>query len=779
MALELEGEHDTQANFRLLPNLAPVRVRSFDMTPPLMVNMETEDSEESNEDCTRPVSAEGHRAYWGEVHGIWLPPEDLSPFATVVGEYGNTQIVPAACLWPPAPIRSECGADELPWQPCLTRLYEFLDSARPLSQLRIECTRSQPASALASPPADEAYLGLHTGAFDHTQLLTPTSTFCSAKSLLEGRVFGGGGDSEGGGGTSVSSAAQSNLQPLSLSAFSSAPRGLSALDDQGAVPEDSDVREPPSRPTTAPTPIPAWFKRSATATPATTVTAAPRTGLQAIGTLPRKRPGAPMPSVSTITKTASAVSAMERTGTPTAKRTKGAPSSSSLLQPSAVSAEDLNAEKLEKMNVKELKERCKQRSLKVSGTKPELIARLLATVAAPAELARVSAVRDAAAAAAAPHGPARSPSAVPPRPSHPALKLPPFTPELLQSERKDDPMDFTFTSSVSPLAPAGSVPPPLPSAANAAPRAQPPLKLLPLAKDALPPRPRPPPPMPPLSAAAPSVVKPPTLAPPAQFPVEPNTRPSVQMPRSALKKATAGTSTPSMTVTPEAAAAKRQRRVTFEPGSRFPTREEAAARAAAAKPVQQIVPEISLPRPPSSSPAPSPLPKYEEDRPPVPQPRPLPPLPPQAPLPQFDLFDDHEILSAPMPPPAEASQDSGPCSGSEDRTAMAPVWPGERPEEWLARGKLTPVAHSLVDAVVFEFGGEDRCFGLAELNRLNRAMGGDDLDPDDFAGLLEFDTEPDRGVLGYEGYVKYIVDYLTDDFAEALNDYRSLGLHAT
>jgi len=333
-------------------------------------------------------------------------------------------------------------------------------------------------------------------------------------------------------------------------------------------------------------------------------------------------------------------------------------------------------------------------------------------------------------------------------------------------------MDFVFTSSARPLAPAGSAPSPprLPSMADLPPGPQPPLKLLPLAKDALPAKPRPPAPTAPLPAAGPSTGLPPTLAPPAHSAVEPKPKPSEPMPRSVLKKATAGTSNPSGTETPEAVAGKRQRRVTFEPGSRFPTREEAAARAAAGKPaVQKIVPEL---KPPSA------VQTSAEERPPAPPPRALPPLPPQAPLPQFDLFDDDETLSAPILAAAEDPQDSGPCSGGGDATAAAPSWPGERPEEWLARGKLTPAAYSLVDAVVFEFGGEGRSFGLSELNRLNHAMGGEDLEPDDFAGLLEFETEPDRGVLGYEGYVKYMVGYLTDDFAEALNDYRSLGLHA-
>ena len=161
----------------------------------------------------------------------------------------------------------------------------------------------------------------------------------------------------------------------------------------------------------------------------------------------------------------------------------------------------------------------------------------------------------------------------------------------------------------------------------------------------------------------------------------------------------------------------------------------------------------------------------------------------------LDLFgdgdDDNDDDAPPSPlstPPHEAALEAAEMFGAEAGCAEAfgrLEWPGEEPSEWLLDdGTLTRAACMLVEAAVRRYGrAQDGAMGHTELCSLNCAMGGADLDLEDFEHVCSFngtdvtDAFADAAVTS-QGFVRYMSQYLASDFDEARADLRKLGLVA-
>ena len=161
----------------------------------------------------------------------------------------------------------------------------------------------------------------------------------------------------------------------------------------------------------------------------------------------------------------------------------------------------------------------------------------------------------------------------------------------------------------------------------------------------------------------------------------------------------------------------------------------------------------------------------------------------------LDLFgdgdDDNDDDAPPSPlstPLHEAALEAAELFGTESGCAEAfgrLEWPGEEPSEWLRDdGTLTRAACMLVEAAVRRYGrAQDGAMGHTELCSLNCAMGGADLDLEDFEHVCSFngtdvtDAFADAAVTS-QGFVRYMSQYLASDFDEARADLRKLGLVA-
>ena len=161
----------------------------------------------------------------------------------------------------------------------------------------------------------------------------------------------------------------------------------------------------------------------------------------------------------------------------------------------------------------------------------------------------------------------------------------------------------------------------------------------------------------------------------------------------------------------------------------------------------------------------------------------------------LDLFgdgdDDNDDDAPPSPlstPLHEAALEAAELFGAEAGCAEAfgrLEWPGEEPSEWLRDdGTLTRAACMLVEAAVRRYGrAQDGAMGHTELCSLNCAMGGADLDLEDFEHVCSFngtdvtDAFADAAVTS-QGFVRYMSQYLASDFDEARADLRKLGLVA-
>jgi len=260
---------------RLLPYLHKHSLLRLDThLPPLPpADDAADDAAEDATDHAEPLAprdAEGHRRLWGESHGLWLPATALGPFATVACTFGRTLVVPAACVWPAAPLRALRSNEEVPWAPCLQRFMCLIErqSLTALGKASMRFTQGAPGSGLL-PSAEEEEgaagggprgvggraasaaaggTGESAAASLSARVFTPSGIFTSAKALIT---------SVGGSGARSSSGAVASLVPppgLELLSTSLASRDAAralAL----AIDDADDVSAPRAR-VSYPAPLP-------------------------------------------------------------------------------------------------------------------------------------------------------------------------------------------------------------------------------------------------------------------------------------------------------------------------------------------------------------------------------------------------------------------------------------------------------------------------------------------------------------------------------------------
>jgi hypothetical protein len=140
---------------------------------------------------------------------------------------------------------------------------------------------------------------------------------------------------------------------------------------------------------------------------------------------------------------------------------------------------------------------------------------------------------------------------------------------------------------------------------------------------------------------------------------------------------------------------------------------------------------------------------------------------------QIDLFDEDAFVTeqqrAERPQPLVLVE----------HVASGAAWPGERREAWIkAEQELSSKARAVVRVIMKCF-GDGKQLGGAALNRLNNEMGGDDLNRGDLDYLLSFEKPfnlADPGSMSMSGYEAYVVHSLTEDFEGTLNDFRQLKI---
>ena len=89
---------------RLLPSLERVQVLRLSQQPPIPTG-EACDGGGDGPCANEQLSAEEHRTWWGEQHGLWLNDERLAPFCTLRHADGHWSVVPAGTLWPAPAVR--------------------------------------------------------------------------------------------------------------------------------------------------------------------------------------------------------------------------------------------------------------------------------------------------------------------------------------------------------------------------------------------------------------------------------------------------------------------------------------------------------------------------------------------------------------------------------------------------------------------------------------------------------------------------------------------------
>jgi len=677
---------------RLLPYLHKHSLLRLDThLPPLPpADDAADDAAEDATDHAEPLAprdAEGHRRLWGESHGLWLPATALGPFATVACAFGRTLVVPAACVWPAAPLRALRSNEEVPWAPCLQRFMCLIErqSLTALGKASMRFTQGAPGSGL--PPSAEEEEGAAGGgprgvggraaaaaaggtgesaaASLSARVFTPSGIFTSAKALI---TSGGGSGARSSSGAVASLVAPPGLELLSTSLASrDAARALAlAIDDADDV---SAPRARVSYPAPLPTsshapalspasrPLPGWCKghgssgrASGLATTPLTATAAKRSKEPVFNPVASGDPSAaPTPAAGMAAWAAAAATAPEAAKEAAAKPPPPPPPST---------------------------------------TKPR--------------------------------PPAKSP------PSAPAARTPPAW------------------ASKPPSTSAAPKEPSLPSATTSKP------------------------PLPVPSATTPKLPAPSATTP--KLPAPSATTPKLPAP-SALKKRR-----PAPEAMAEAASGhtsvgnpppSKRRRVTFAPDVMGGEEHEEVA----GKPTPPLL--LQPPRSPRCTVKATAL----------------------ATALSLDLFgdgdDDNDDDAPPSPlstPLHEAALEAAELFGAESGCAEAfgrLEWPGEEPSEWLRDdGTLTRAACMLVEAAVRRYGrAQDGAMGHTELCSLNCAMGGADLDLEDFEHVCSFngtdvtDAFADAAVTS-QGFVRYMSQYLASDFDEARADLRKLGLVA-
>ena len=705
---------------RLLPHLHVHSLLRLDTLPPLPPPPADEAADDAAEDATdyaeplAPRDAEGHRRLWGESHGLWLPATALGPFATVAGAFGRTLVVPAACVWPAAPLRALRSDQEVPWAPCLQRLTCLIERQRLTALGKASIRFTQGVSGSGLPPSAEGEEGAAgrrargvggwaaaAAAADGTGesaaallgalVFTPSSIFTSAKALI---TSGG------------SSAVTSLVPPPGLELLSTSLASRDAARALAPAPAEADAA----------------------------AVSAPRV---------RVRYHAPFP-------TSSHAPALSPASRPHPGGCKGHGSSgrASGLATTPMTATAAKRSKEPVLNP-------------VASGDPR---------AAPTPAAGMAAW--AAAGATAPEA---------------AAKLPPPPPQSTAKPRP--PTKSPPSAPAAPTPPAWASKPPSTSAAPKEP-------LLPSATTSKPPLPAPSVTIPKLPAPSATTSKPPLPAPSVttqKLPAPSVTIPKLPAPSATIPKLPAPSATTQKLPAPSALKKRRpapeamaeaasgntsggnpppakRRRVTFAPDVTGGDEPEEMA----GKPT----PPLLLPPPRS--------------------PRCTGKATAMAAALSLDLFgdgdddnydDNYDASPSPLStPPNEAAELFGAGAGCAEAFGRV-KWPGEQPSEWLlADGTLTRAARMLVEAAVRRYGrAQDGALGHTELNSLNCAMGGADLDQEDFEHVCSFNDTEVADVAGAaladaavtsEGFVRYMSQYLASDFDEARADLRKLGLVA-
>eukprot|EP00900_Chrysochromulina_parva_P019838 jgi/Chrpa1/27856/Chrysochromulina_OHIO_Genome00002086-RA len=727
---------------RLLPYLHKHSLLRLDThLPPLPpADDAADDAAEDATDHAEPLAprdAEGHRRLWGESHGLWLPATALGPFATVACAFGRTLIVPAACVWPAAPLRALRSNEEVPWAPCLQRFMCLIErqSLTALGKASMRFTQGAPGSGL--PPSAEEEEGAAGGgprgvggraaaaaaggtgesaaASLSARVFTPSGIFTSAKALI---TSGGGSGARSSSGAVASLVPPPGLELLSTSLASrDAARALAlAIDDADDV---SAPRARVSYPAPLPTsshvpalspasrPLPGWCKghgssgrASGLAMTPLTATAAKRSKEPVFNPVASGDPSAaPTPAAGMAAWAAAAATAPEAAKEAAAKPPPPPPPSTTKPRPPAKSPPSAPAAR----------------------TPPAWASKPPSTSAAPKEPSLPSATTS------------RPPLPVP---SATTLKLP-------------------APSATTPKLPAPSATTPkLPAPSATTPK-------LPAPSVTTPKLPAP-------SATTPKLPAPSATTP--KLPAPSATTPKLPAP-SALKKRR-----PAPEAMAEAASGhtsvgnpppSKRRRVTFAPDVMGGEEHEEVA----GKPTPPLL--LQPPRSPRCTGKATAL----------------------ATALSLDLFgdgdDDNDDDAPPSPlstPLPEAALEAAELFGAEAGCAEAfgrLEWPGEEPSEWLRDdGTLTRAACMLVEAAVRRYGrAQDGAMGHTELCSLNCAMGGADLDLEDFEHVCSFngtdvtDAFADAAVTS-QGFVRYMSQYLASDFDEARADLRKLGLVA-
>ena len=706
---------------RLLPYLHKHSLLRLDThLPPLPpADDAADDAAEDATDHAEPLAprdAEGHRRLWGESHGLWLPATALGPFATVACAFGRTLVVPAACVWPAAPLRALRSNEEVPWAPCLQRFMCLIErqSLTALGKASMRFTQGAPGSGLP-PSAEEdgaagggprgvggraaaaaaGGTGESAAASLSARVFTPSGIFTSAKALI---TSGGGSGARSSSGAVPSLVAPPGLELLSTSLASrDAARALAlAIDDADDVSAPrARVSYPAPLPTSSHTPalspasrpLPGWCKghgssgrASGLATTPLTATAAKRSKEPVFNPVASGDPSAaPTPAAGMAAWAAAAATAPEAAKEAAAKPPPPPPPSTTKPRPPAKSPPSAPAAR----------------------TPPAWASKPPSTSAAPKEPSLPSATT-----------------------SKPPLPAPSATTPKLPAP-----------SATTPKLPAPSVTTP--------------------------------------KLPAPSVTTPKLPAPTAttpKLPVPSATTPKLPAP-SALKKRR-----PAPEAMAEATSGhtsvgnpppSKRRRVTFAPDVMGGEEHEEVA----GKPTPPLL--LQPPRSPRCTGKATAL----------------------ATALSLDLFgdgdDDNDDDAPPSPlstPLHEAALEAAELFGAEAGCAEAfgrLEWPGEEPSEWLRDdGTLTRAACMLVEAAVRRYGrAQDGAMGHTELCSLNCAMGGADLDLEDFEHVCSFngtdvtDAFADAAVTS-QGFVRYMSQYLASDFDEARADLRKLGLVA-
>ena len=372
-AYDPESEDGPRAIVRLLPDLRLVRILAvYSSVPPPAAAGEVAATDAVP---ARAMSAEEYRRLWGARFGMWLSPEQASgPYARVVDEHGHWLVAPLAAMWPSAGTRAvrQHATAAASWPAALQRIVQALEAHAPLPSLRLRLD--------------------HTGA--------GTSSYASANPFAVSRADADGHSTAEAGRSWATAQVHANLQPRRITASqpSSPPPSSPPLPVQLATaPVHTPITSVPSwakpfrrstlgkRPlgsvvlaTGARSPAPSSHKSRFVAPSASSLVTPSAIAVSAKAQLqlqpPRSTLQQPQPHRSTPPQPLSQL--QPRRPTPTAPASSGASSS----------ATAVSAAQLQHLKNAELKLRCKELGLPISGNKDALITRIVESTRTAAPL---------------------------------------------------------------------------------------------------------------------------------------------------------------------------------------------------------------------------------------------------------------------------------------------------------------------------------------------------------------------------------------------------------